>query len=210
MSPLPNQGSRSVPAASLRALASTDGAATTAARPGFAPPAPVTVDVLLAPGIAVQLSKVQVAFIVGHLTAACAALAAGGEVRIRIVADAEMSDAHLRYARIQGPTDVLTFDLSDGASAATRLLDCDLLLCFDEAARQAAPRHHSVERELLLYALHGLLHCLGEDDHSDTGYNHMHAAEDRILEQLGVGITFAAPTLAPHFAALAVAQEPTS
>jgi probable rRNA maturation factor len=62
----------------------------------------------------------------------------------------------------------------------------------DEARRQAAGRALPVERELLLYCVHGVLHCLGYDDHDDAEYVRMHAEEDRILEAIGVGRTFAA------------------
>jgi probable rRNA maturation factor len=127
-----------------------------------------------------------------HASAALACLPGEptGEVRVRIIDDAEMSAAHLKYSNIPGTTDVLTFDLTDGASADGEPLDVDILVCIDEASRQAGARHHTVERELLLYILHGVLHCLGHDDHDDTAYARMHALEDEILEAIGVGRTF--------------------
>lgn len=113
-------------------------------------------------------------------------LNAGGEVRVKVVGDAEMADAHLRYADTPGTTDVLTFDLSESADA----LDTDIMVCFDEAARRAAERGHETRRELLLYVVHGVLHCLGHDDHDEDDFRRMHAAEDELLERLGVGATF--------------------
>lgn len=113
-----------------------------------------------------------------------------GEVRIKLVSDSEMIDAHTRYSDDPTTTDVLTFDLSDGPGPRT--LDVDLLLCVDEARRQATTRGHPVERELVLYALHGMLHCVGYDDHDDADFAAMHAEEDRVLEAIGVGRTFAA------------------
>lgn len=113
-----------------------------------------------------------------------------GEVRVRIVDDAAMAAAHLKYSSIPGTTDVLTFDMADGLSAQGEPLDVDILVCIDEARRQAAPRGHQVERELLLYILHGVLHCLGHDDHDERAFARMHAEEDRILAAIGVGSTF--------------------
>ena len=165
-------------------------------RPSLPAPAALgsaMIDLQLAPAVAARLTPTQVSFISANLQAACDSLSVSGEVRARIVADPEMADAHKQFSRIDGPTDVLTFDLSEGASAQNRHLDCDLLLCLDEATRQADPRAHPVERELLLYAVHGVLHCLGEDDHTDAGYAKMHAAEDQLLERIGVGSTFATP-----------------
>jgi probable rRNA maturation factor len=113
-----------------------------------------------------------------------------GEVRVRLVGDAEMDAAHQKFSGIPGTTDVLTFDLSEGGAARGEPLDVDILACTDEAARQAAAHGHPVERELLLYILHGVLHCLGHDDHSDEGYERMHAEEDRILTAIGIGPVF--------------------
>ncbi len=114
--------------------------------------------------------------------------AARGEVRVRLVGDEEMAAAHERHTGVSGTTDVLTFDLSDGDG----WLDVDILVCVDEAARQGLQRGISAERELLLYIVHGVLHCLGYDDHTDEQSRRMHAREDEILERIGVGATYAA------------------
>lgn len=128
----------------------------------------------------------------------------GGEVRVRVVEDAEMAAAHLEYAEVEGTTDVLTFDMSDRdenpevpernlgrlCTVYERELFCvdtDILICFDEAVRQAARRGYPVEKELLLYIVHGVLHCLGWDDHDDEASEAMHAVEDEVLVKIGVG-----------------------
>ena len=69
-------------------------------------------------------------------------------------------------------------------------IEADVVVCVDEAARRSAELGHSLERELLLYALHGVLHCAGFDDQTDEGFEAMHAEEDRILSVIGVGPTF--------------------
>ncbi len=115
-------------------------------------------------------------------------MGARGEVRVKVVDDAVMAAAHQGFAGVAGTTDVLTFDLADEGSQE---LDVDILVCADEAARQGAARGHPVERELLLYVIHGVLHCRGHDDHDPGAATKMHAEEDRILEALGVGATFA-------------------
>jgi len=109
-----------------------------------------------------------------------------GQVRARVVGDEAMSAAHLRYSDIPGTTDVLTFDLSE----AEREIDADLFVCADEAARRGAELGHEPERELLLYVVHGLLHCLGHDDHDPEAYAAMHALEDDLLTAAGIGATF--------------------
>lgn len=120
-----------------------------------------------------------------------------GEVRARIVGDDEMAALHLRHSNIEGTTDVLTFDLRDDPMNLTGPLDTDLVACADVARREAAQRGHSGERELLLYILHGALHCLGFDDHTDEGFDAMHAAEDELLAAVGVGPLFHTPEKGP-------------
>ena len=118
------------------------------------------------------------------------ARAASGEhkvhrVSVRIVADDSMSEAHRRWCDIDGTTDVLTFHAPEPDG-----LHIDLMICIDEAKRRAAEFGHEFRRELLLYSVHGLLHCLGHDDHDPESFNRMHAEEDRVLREIGVGPVF--------------------
>lgn len=118
---------------------------------------------------------------------ALAHLGCEGEVRIRVVDDEAMASAHQRWSGVEGTTDVLTFDLG---TEGTRL-DADLIVCLDEARRQAGERGHEPWRELLLYVVHGVLHCLGHDDHDEDRAARMHQVEDETLEAIGVGRTYA-------------------
>lgn len=117
-------------------------------------------------------------------------LGCGGEVRVKVIGDEEMAAAHVRYSGVEGTTDVLTFDLADGGAARGEPLDVDIFVCVDEARRRGAELGHDLERELLLYVVHGVLHCLGHDDHDEAGYAKMHALEDEVLAAIGVGATF--------------------
>ncbi|MBX3316094.1 MAG: rRNA maturation RNase YbeY [Phycisphaeraceae bacterium] len=121
-----------------------------------------------------------------------------GEVRIRLVRDEEMSVLHARHTGITGTTDVLTFDLRDTPVDHSSPLDADLVLCIDEAARQATLRSISIVHELVLYAVHGILHMLGHDDHDDDAYVAMHDIEDRVLAAAGIGPVFSAPLAKEH------------
>ncbi|MFN0010831.1 MAG: rRNA maturation RNase YbeY [Phycisphaerales bacterium] len=134
-----------------------------------------------------RLTAAQVAWLRANLLAAMGHLGATGEVRVRVVGDVEMDAAHRRYSNVAGTTDVLTFDLREEASGP---LDTDLLVCMDEAARAGAARGHDAARELLLYCVHGVLHCLGEDDHEDAASARMHAREDEVLRAIGVGAVY--------------------
>lgn len=113
-----------------------------------------------------------------------------GQITILLADDQRMSSLHRQFMSIDSPTDVLTFDLSESAGDPHAPIDAEIALGLEVAQRQAAQRGYPVERELLLYAIHGLLHLLGFDDHDEQSYNAMHAEEDRILTAIGVGATF--------------------
>ncbi len=142
------------------------------------------VDVVDATG---RLGADRLAWLIDRARQALAPLEAAGEVRVRVVDDAEMAAAHARWAGVEGTTDVLTFDLRDDPAGP---LDADVLACLDEAERQAAAHGHAPERELLLYVVHAALHCCGHDDHDEADAARMHALEDDLLERAGVGATF--------------------
>ena len=147
-----------------------------------------SIEVIDATGV---LSVDLLAWLRGRALAALGEMGNAGSVRVRIVDDAEMSVAHERYAGVSGTTDILTFDLSEPCDDfSSKVLDIDLIICVDRARRQGEDRGHGTERELLLYIVHGVLHCLGYDDHDESGYRAMHEREDEILSAIGVGRTF--------------------
>lgn len=110
------------------------------------------------------------------------AAGAGASVRVRVVSAAEMGRLHERALGDPSPTDVLTFDMRDAPGG---VLDADIVVCADIARDEAAARDSAVERELLLYILHGALHCLGFDDHAPGDADRMRAAQEAILEAVG-------------------------
>lgn len=116
-----------------------------------------------------------------------------GELTIALIDDSRMAAAHEAHCGEAGTTDVITFDHTRGEGAATGRLDAELLVCMDEARRAAAARGLPVEHELLLYVIHGVLHCLGHDDHDPAAAAAMHRREDEILAALGLPAVFAAP-----------------
>lgn len=159
-------------------------------RPG-APSAPgATIDLIDADE---RLSAEERAWVLEHAARAIGALDATGEVRVRVVGDDEMAREHVTHKGVPGTTDVLTFDLEPERDDT---LDADILVCADEARRQATLLGHDAARELTLYIVHGVLHCVGYDDSDEASSAAMHAREDELLELAGVGATFA-PARAP-------------
>ncbi|QDU72298.1 rRNA maturation RNase YbeY [Mucisphaera calidilacus] len=104
------------------------------------------------------------------------------------VGDEAMAQLHGKYLDDPTTTDVMTFDLRETEEGP---IDGELVICVDEATREADSCGHGVERELLLYAVHGLLHLLGYDDHDPEQAQIMHTEEDRLLRAIGVGAVYA-------------------
>ena len=105
------------------------------------------------------------------------------ELSVRIVDDNEMSALHREHSGIAGATDVLTFD----HGSTDQAIIADIAICEDVAIREAKNHTHSLQEELLLYIVHGILHCMGFDDHEDEAHKQMHEEEDRVLTAIGVG-----------------------
>ena len=112
-----------------------------------------------------------------------------GALSVAVVGRRAMARLHWRHMAVRGPTDVLTFDL--GTDRARGRIDGEVVVCAD-VARARAPRggDRRGAAELALYVVHGILHLAGYDDHDAAGYQAMHAREDALLTQIGLGPVF--------------------
>lgn len=109
------------------------------------------------------------------------------QVAICVTDDKGIAGTNKRFLGHKGPTDVISFDLSE--EKGPRVFD--ITVNAERAAREACARGHSGEAELALYAVHGILHCIGYDDMKVTDARKMHAREDEILAANGYGRTYA-------------------
>ena len=104
------------------------------------------------------------------------------EVDVAVVNDDQIGALNRRYLHRSGPTDVLSFDMSEpGASG----LCGQIVVCAQVAVGEARRRRIGPQAELMLYVLHGLLHLLGYDDLADDDAERMHARQDEILAVVG-------------------------
>jgi probable rRNA maturation factor len=111
------------------------------------------------------------------------------EMSLALVGDRRMGELHERFMGIAGPTDVLTFELEHDRRG--RVAAGEVVVCVPHAVRAARRGGVAVRKEVLLYALHGMLHLCGFDDRTDRDFVRMHQREDDILRRLGVGAVFA-------------------
>ena len=98
------------------------------------------------------------------------ALSSLEEVEVAIVSDRVIADVHKRFMDIPGPTDVITFEHGE------------IVMSAETAAVYATRYGVSVEAELALYTVHGLLHLNGYGDTSARDAARMRKIQKRILQ----------------------------
>ena len=84
------------------------------------------------------------------------------------VDDQMMSECHGRFVDLPEPTDVLSFPTEDPDPGGEHDLG-DVIICTDQAQRQAPVAGRGYIEELAVLSLHGLLHLLGYDHERDDG-----------------------------------------
>lgn len=93
------------------------------------------------------------------------------EASILLTDDEEIRVLNREYRKIDRPTDVLSFSQVEEDSFPSeeeeRLLG-DVVISVETAERQAGEHNHSLEEEIDILLVHGLLHLLGYD-HSEPG-----------------------------------------
>lgn len=131
---------------------------------------------------AVRVPRKRIGELVGFVARAEGARIAA--VDVAVVTAAEIAALNRRYLRHAGPTDVLSFDLSDADRAG---LSAQIVVCGELAAAEARTRGIGPQRELLLYVVHGLLHLIGYEDDSVLGAARMRARQEELLDEFLAG-----------------------
>lgn len=103
------------------------------------------------------------------------------EISLAFVDNPTIHRLNNRYLQHDEPTDVLSFPLSEPGA---RKLQGELVIGAEVAKAQADERGHSVDAELALYVIHGLLHLCGYDDHDPKDADSMGEREKHYLRLL--------------------------
>lgn len=94
------------------------------------------------------------------------------EIEISLVGDEEIARVHGEFMGDPTPTDVITFHHGE------------ILVSPETAERQRGAHGYSLQRELTLYAIHGLLHLAGHEDATAEGAARMKDLQEAILRQV--------------------------
>ncbi|MGV8082806.1 MAG: rRNA maturation RNase YbeY [Coriobacteriia bacterium] len=106
------------------------------------------------------------------------------ELSVAIVELAEMAELNKSYRGKKGPTDVLSFGCDDPCAVPASdepITLGDVVIAPEVAEAQAAEYGHTVEEELNLLLVHGVLHLLGYDHEADEDAEVMQTRERSLL-----------------------------
>ncbi len=111
----------------------------------------------------------------------------GGELTLTFVDEATIAELNIEHMGVDGSTDVLSFPLDDpaftDAPGGPPSLLGDVVVCPVVAERQFADHAGSLEDEIALLVVHGVLHVLGHDHAEPTEARDMRDLEVLLLER---------------------------
>lgn len=105
-----------------------------------------------------------------------------GTVSVLLTVDAEIRRLNREFRGKDKATDVLSFPA--GEKAGRSRVAGDLAISVETAAREAGQRGHSLDTELRVLLLHGVLHLAGYDHEVDSG--EMARKEMALQKKLGL------------------------
>jgi probable rRNA maturation factor len=121
---------------------------------------------------------------------------ADAEVGVTIVGDDEILELNREYREKDSVTDVLSFpqfedaaaiaeDIARDSDGASTLIG-DVVICYDQALRQAEEYGTGKTREILYLFVHSLMHLFGYDHENEEDRALMRSSEERVLDAIGV------------------------
>jgi probable rRNA maturation factor len=115
------------------------------------------------------------------------------EISVALVDDPTIHRLNRDFLQHDWPTDVVTFPGDDPMSPAvaeddsgTEAVFGEIIISVDTARRVAEEMELGELGEIVLYAIHGTLHLIGLDDHSESDQAEMRAAESKYMELAGM------------------------
>lgn len=99
-----------------------------------------------------------------------------GDINIIFCSDNYILDVNMKYLQHDYFTDIITFDYCEG-----NVLNGDLFISIDTVRDNAQFYGTEFEDELNRVMVHGLLHLIGYDDHTEEDIKVMRSKEDYYL-----------------------------
>ena len=116
------------------------------------------------------------------------------EVGVTIVDEDTILELNREYREKDSVTDVLSFPqfcghddlLDDLADDDTATLVGDVVICYEQAVRQAEEYGTGLTREMLYLFVHSMMHLFGYDHMEEDEKKVMRAREEEVLSAIGV------------------------
>jgi probable rRNA maturation factor len=105
------------------------------------------------------------------------------DLTIVLADDAQIHQLNRQFLDIDAPTDVLSFPAGDVDPDTDRPYLGDVVISIERAQAQA--QNHTLEDELRLLVVHGVLHLLGYDHAEQAEKEAMWGIQREVLRQLG-------------------------
>lgn len=99
-----------------------------------------------------------------------------GDINIIFCSDNYILDVNMKYLQHDYFTDIITFDYCEG-----NVLNGDLFISVDSVRENASYYGTEFPVELKRVMVHGILHLIGYDDHSEDDIKVMRSKEDYYL-----------------------------
>ena len=106
---------------------------------------------------------------------------------LQIINDNEISFINQKWMNKSGPTDVLSFPMISDVDTTKDLNFIelgDLFISLEMAFKQSLEFDHSIKREMLWLASHGLLHLLGWEHNDDNELDNMLNFQEYLISKL--------------------------
>lgn len=100
-----------------------------------------------------------------------------GDISIIFCSDNYILDVNIKYLQHDYFTDIITFDYCEGQK-----LSGDLFISIDSVRENARFYGTEFDDELNRVIVHGVLHLIGYDDHTEADQKTMRSKEDYYLE----------------------------
>ena len=111
------------------------------------------------------------------------------EVCLSFCSEAEIQVLNKNFRSKDKVTDVLSFNTAQAPAELDESCDYalgDIIICTEQAARQAQEYGFSLRREIIFLFIHGLLHLLGYDHETELEAREMFAIQKQVLLRYGI------------------------
>ncbi|HUT04888.1 MAG TPA: rRNA maturation RNase YbeY [bacterium] len=103
----------------------------------------------------------------------------GASLNVLFSGDERIRELNKRFREVDAPTDVMAFPSGDDSAFLG-----DVIISVERAQAQAVKLGHSLEDELEVLLVHGILHLVGYTDYDDSSRAMMFEKTDQIIKQL--------------------------